>query len=299
MRENTIWLADHDWLESLQWRLGAIIKAHGLPTQAQVEEAAREMATKSLRRASGNIAVVPIHGVIEQKSSLYSMFFGGFSTDWGEQAIQQLASDRSVSAIVLDVDSPGGTSYGVEELSNVIHAARDRKPIHAVANSMAASAAYWLATSASSLSVTPGGDVGSVGVYAMHVDFSKALENDGIKVSVVKAGKYKAELNSYEPLSDGARDNLQEMVDATYGRFVGALARNRGVSRQEVREKYGQGRVLSSEKALAAGMVDRVASLSEVLGRLTGSSSEGTKAAQEMRRLRHEQRKRLAALLQG
>jgi ClpP class serine protease len=124
--------------------------------------------------------------------------------------------------------------------------------------------------------------------------YTAALEAEGVKVSVIKAGKFKAEGNPYEPLAAEARDHLQELVDSTYSAFVKGVARNRGVSVGEVREKYGQGRVLPAAQALAAGMVDRVASLSAVLEKLAGpgGGAAAKQASAELLRLRHEQRKR-------
>src|SRR5690606_18611702 len=146
-----------------------------------------------------------------------------------------------------------------------------------MANSMAASAAYWIASAADQVIVTPSGDVGSVGVYTMHVDYSEALANEGIKVNIVKAGKYKAELSPYHPLSDEGRDFLQEQVDDTYSRLVKTLARNRDVSVQTVRNDFGQGRIVPAAKAVEAKMADRIMTFSELLNKLTAGGSKGDK----------------------
>jgi signal peptide peptidase SppA len=186
--------------------------------------------------------------------------------------------------------------YGVEELSDKIFAARDRKPIYSIADSMACSAAYWLATSAQTVCCTPGGDVGSVGVYCLHIDESEMLKGLGVKVSWIHAGKYKVEGNSAEPLDDEARANLQASVDETYGKFIDALSRNRhDVSKADVRANFGQGRVMSAAKALGAKMIDRIDTFENLMAKLTGSGGQGSAsraASVEMQRMRHAARER-------
>jgi ClpP class serine protease len=96
------------------------------------------------------------------------------------------------------------------------------------------------------------------------------VENEGVKVSLVSAGKYKTEGNPFEPLTDEAREAIQEMVDDYYSMFINAVARNRGVSASDVRGGFGEGRVVSADKAVALGMVDRVGSFSEVISEQAG-----------------------------
>ena len=159
---------------------------------------------------------------------------------------------------------------------------------------MAASAAYWIATAAETVVCTPGGDVGSVGVYAIHVDESRALDAEGLTVSLVKAGKYKAELAPFAPLSTEGRGHLQDLLDLTYGKFTKALSRNRSVSQSVVRDDYGQGRIVPADRALAAGMIDRVMSADQLMAKLTGGSEGGRQASVEVLRLRHQRAKETA-----
>lgn len=262
---------------------------------------------------AGRVGTIPVYGPIGQRLTAEVLKCGGTSCEEISAALDALLADKTVEAIVLDVDSPGGSSYGVEELSDKIYESRAQKPIYAIANSMACSAAYWIASAAGQVLATVGGDVGSVGCYVMHCDQSGHDEQMGLRVTFVSAGKYKVEANPHEPLSDEAAAYLQEQVDYTAGRFVEALARNRGVSPAEVAERFGQGRVLNAEGALAAGMVDRVLSFDDLLRKLTGGGPEGgpmqsrrtgkvsaqADAEQQMRRLRHEHEKRKQAILSG
>ncbi len=229
----------------------------------------------------GSIGVLPLTGPITQRGGgLMQMFFGGTSTDAFGAAFDSMMADDSVGAILMDVDSPGGGVYGVDELGTKIREARGTKPIVAVANSMAASAAYWLAAQADQLFVTPGGDVGSVGVYMLHADFSEALAMDGVKPTFISAGKHKVEGNQFEPLSDEAREQFQTEVDRYYDMFVGAVAKGRGATASAVKRDFGQGRLVGAKDAVAAGMADGVASFDEVLmGMLAKQKGRGRSAA--------------------
>ncbi len=183
--------------------------------------------------------------------------------------LQELVADPNVAQIVLDIDSPGGGVEGITEFANQLFQARKHKPIVAVANSLAASAAYWIASQASEIVVTPSGVVGSIGVIAIHQDLSKALEKQGIKPTLITAGKHKGEGNPFEPLSEEAEANIQKRVDDFFSMFVKDVARGRGVKASEVRSGFGQGGVVGAQEAVDLGMADRIASLDDTLMRLT------------------------------
>jgi signal peptide peptidase SppA len=158
--------------------------------------------------------------------------------------------------------------YGVAELASEIVKARAQKPVVAVANSLAASAAYWIGCAASEFYVTPGGEVGSIGVWQAHFDYSKALEEEGVKTTLVSAGKFKVEGNPYVPLDPQAQAFMQSRVDDYYNAFIQAVAVGRGVSVDDVRNGMGEGRVLGADAALAQRMVDGIASFDDVLARM-------------------------------
>lgn len=219
----------------------------------------------------GAVQVLPVRGTIAQRMNMMSDFSGGTSTEKLGKQLRDAAADSSIAAIVLDVDSPGGSVHGIEELGEEIRAAKAAKPVVAVANSMAASAAYWIASQASELVIAPGAEVGSIGVLAMHVDQSAFNETMGIKPTFVHAGQYKVEGNPHEPLGDDARGYLQAQVDEHYRRFVGAVAAGRGVSRETVLSEFGQGRMVMDHQAVKAGMADRVDTLRNTITRLSSA----------------------------
>lgn len=298
--DNTAWLLEPNWIRRSVAKLSKIPTcptARELVGERQRRlEVARNAAVAAVRGVKGKVGVIPIIGMIEQRFSGVMEKLGGTSVEEISASLDALLRDKAVDAIVLDVDSPGGTSYGVEELSDKIFAARERKRIYSISNSLMASAAYWIGSAASHVTASPGSDTGSVGVYAIHVDESKALEAEGLSIEFVQAGKYKTELASTGPLSEGAREYTQMQVDFTYEHFLGAVKRNRGTTLDDVRRNYGQGRTFNSEQALAAKMVDRVSTLEELLGGLFGNQSSNTAraATAHVLKLRHEHRKRLS-----
>ena len=237
--------------------------------QATIEAADPTAASRS---KAGAIAVLPLHGTISNRAGMMSDISGGTSCEQFTQWLRAALSDPQVKSIVMDIDSPGGTVTGVQELADEIYQARQQKPVIAVANGMAASAAYYLGSQASEMVVTPSGEVGSIGVFAAHEDVSKALENVGVKTTFISAGKYKTEGNSYEPLSSEARDAMQSKVDAYYQQFVNSVARGRNTSSAQVESDMGQGRMVMAGPAKRAGMVDRVATMDQTLKRLGARS---------------------------
>jgi len=218
-------------------------------------------------RSGLGIAVLPLYGVITQRGNMVDNISGPgcTSTEQFSAALRQLLADTSVGQILIDIDSPGGSVYGVAELAEEIFQARSQKPIIAIANSLAASAAYWIGCSASEFYVTPGGEVGSIGVWQAHQDFSKAFDDAGIKTTLISSGTYKVEGNPYGPLDPEAQAFMQSRVEDYYQAFAQSVAKGRNVSVSDVISGMGQGRVLGADAAMKQGMVDSVASFDQVL----------------------------------
>ncbi len=231
-------------------------------------------------RTAPGVAVIPIVGVLSQRMELLKdVSSSGMSPDMVGRNIQRAVNDPSVAAIVLDIDSPGGTVYGLQELGDQIRAARNIKPIVAVANSVAASAAYWIGSQAQEFVVTPSGQVGSIGVLAMHENIQQALKNAGVEVNLLHYGKYKIEGNSFEPLGTEARAQLQSDINAYGSMFTRAVARGRNVSVDKVRSEFGQGRMVMAADAARRGMVDGVETLDSVISRLGRPAHRASTAA--------------------
>ena len=171
--------------------------------------------------------------------------------------LRRALADPNVRVIDLVTDSPGGAVLGLPETAAAIRDANRVKPVRAFVPGIAASAAYWLASQASTITLTPSGQVGSVGVLDIHADITKSLENQGVKLTAITAGPHKAERAPFTPLSDDARASMQSGVDLWYGEFLRDVRRGRG-ARVAANSLLGGGRMLSASEALAAGMVDFV-----------------------------------------
>lgn len=208
------------------------------------------------------IGVLPIVGVIAQR---VGDWYGDTYTDRLAERFDELVGSEKVAAVVLDFDTPGGIVSGTPEFAERIFQARATKPIVTVANSFMASAGYWTGAAAGEVVMTPSAEAGSIGVFSAHVDFSKAFEDAGVKVTYVHAGKYKVEGNPHEPLGQEARDEMQRAIDYYYGMFTSAVGRYRGMTPRQVKSDLGDGRLMRAKQAVEAGMADRIATLGEVI----------------------------------
>ncbi len=230
---------------------------------------------------SGSIGVLPLYGVLFPRASLFTQMSGGTSMQQWAADFQALLEDPNVSSILIDVHSPGGSTFLVTETAARIRAARGQKPIVAIANTMCASGAYHLASQADEVVASPSALVGSIGAYVLHEDWSKFYEAVGVDPTHIFAGKFKVEGNDTEPLSDEARSHFQEIVDDVYGKFVADVAKGRGVRVADVRNGFGQGRVLPAALAVEFGLADRVDTLEGTLARLSKGAVTPTKARSE------------------
>ena len=233
----------------------------------------------NVSNSGGGIAVLPLYGIVTQRGNMVDDVSGPGSTSTQQFAssLREALADESVSQILIDIDSPGGSVYGVAELADEIASAQGQKPVIAIANSLAASAAYWIGCAASEFYVTPGGEVGSIGVWQAHQDYSRAMDEAGVKTTLISAGKFKVEGNPYAPLSEEAHGFMQSRVDDYYVAFTKAVAKGRGVPIAQVREGMGQGRVLGADAALTHQMVDGVATLDDVISKMRRAGKAQTK----------------------
>lgn len=229
-----------------------------------IEDAINRRATK-FKNVKGKVVTVPLNGYISHRPSIYSALGMETSSETFAGWIEDLANNPSVGAIVLDIDSPGGTVSGLTGISDKIYSLRGRKPIIAVVNDLMASAAYFIGSAADEIVANPDSLTGSIGTIGIHLDWSSALEQQGVKATIIKAGKYKGEGSPYEPLSDEAKVDWQAMIDQYYESFVSAVAKNRGIAASKVKSDFGQGRVFKAQKAKEVGMIDRIATMEQVL----------------------------------
>lgn len=223
--------------------------------------------------SDNGVAFIPVWGTLINRFGWACPFLTGYN--YVSNALSSALADSRVKGILFDVDSYGGEAQGCMEVGDEIFAARNEKPIVAVANSNALSAGYAIASSASRLTTMQSGRAGSVGVLLVHVDISGYLEKSGTKITILREGEHKADGNSYEPLSKDVRKDLQAMLGKCMDRFVALVSRNRGMSAESVRET--EARVYEGAEALDVGFIDAVespmASVTAFFNELSGSNS--------------------------
>lgn len=200
------------------------------------------------------VAIIPIHGLLLNRMS----WSCSYATGYNFIRSQRLAAvaDDDVKLIVYDVNSPGGLASGCAELAREMYDGRSEKPSLAVVDARCYSAAYFLASAADRIVVTPSGGVGSIGCVAMHVDYSDMLSADGIKITFIIAGDEKVDGNPYERLSRRARASIQRDVDYHRGLFVEAVARHRDTTEDEI--VATEARCYLPPEALDLGLIDAV-----------------------------------------
>lgn len=249
------------WASGVKLSSQEITAAVGAAPQVAADR--RAMAAQT---GGGSVAVLPVYGVLTHRAHAKSISTPMTSTEELSAQIRNAVADPGISSIVLDVDSPGGSVFGVQEVADTIFSLRGKKPIVGVANAQAASGAYWILSQADEVVVTPSGAVGSIGAFMVHEDRSEKYVKDGVKRTYVSAGKYKVEGNDTGPLEGDSLAYAQSMVDNFYSAFVRAVAKGRGVSVEAARgPDFGEGRMVLARQAVAGGMANRVATLDEVI----------------------------------
>lgn len=238
--------------------------------------------------SGGSIAVIAIRGTIVQRADQLPLCEGGTATEDISLALRMSMADSTVGQIILHQHSPGGSVYGVEELGDEIREMRKDKPIIGFVSSLSASACYWIGAQCSELYITPGGEAGSIGVWSAHQNIKAYLENLGVDIRLISAGKFKVEGHPYDVLGDEAASFMQSRVDDYYAAFTNAVSKGRGVPVGQVRDGMGQGRVLGAQAALAEKMVDGVMTFDELVRKMqrdAKASSRPNRAAARAREI--------------
>lgn len=250
-------------------QLAAIDPAVAIELSAMTDCLARSIAREqaaavatSVPTQPSKIALISVSGPLTPRGSWFGSSLSGIAAQ-----VARAAGDPDVAAIILDIDSPGGTVAGTAEAAAAVADAATKKPVCACVNTLAASAAYWIASQASEIVMTPSADVGSIGAMVMHVDYGKALEDAGINVTMIRSEQSpkKNEAHPFGPLSDEAKANLQSRVNDAGADFIRAVASGRKVTQAKVKDEFGQGRMFGARDALARGMADRIGTLDQVI----------------------------------
>jgi signal peptide peptidase SppA len=213
------------------------------------------------------IAVIEITGSLAHRQMSVGESSGVLGYDWISTQLQAALASSAVRGIVLDIHSAGGEVSGAFTLGDDIFAARQVKPIVALADEMAFSAGYILASAADEVWLASDtAQVGSIGVVMVHMSFEQQLKNEGVKPTIIQAGDKKADGNPFQDLPDSVASDLQSRIDAVYDIFVGRVSRWRGLSESAVAAQ--QAGVFMGRDAVDAGLADGIAAPRDIFNAL-------------------------------
>lgn len=239
-----------------------------------------EARSESQYRVEG-LAVIPLHGIlVARRGQIDDACTELTSYEWARSQIATALADERVKEIVLDINSGGGHAVGCKELADYIYAKRSVKPITALVNFSAYSAAYFIASACSKVVVSETGGCGSVGVIMEHMEVSKWEEEVGLKFTTFYRGDRKKDGTPHEPLSDGAMAAINHRMDQAYDLFISSVARYRGLSVEQV--KATEATLYSGAEAVNNGLADELANPQDYLNGLAASVAKPPKPAQSI-----------------
>jgi len=209
------------------------------------------------------VGVLPLHGPSMKARSKY----GGYSTVDARRQLRAMAADDRVGAILLHIDSPGGHVAGTKELADDVAAVDAVKPVHAYLEDAGASAAYWIASQARTVTANAMAMVGSLGTFTVLYDLSKSAEMEGVQVHVVSTGERKGAAAPGTPVTDGDLVEAQRLVDGFDAFFRAAVRDGRELGAKEAGAIW-TGSVWLAGEAKGLGLVDRVETLDVAVERV-------------------------------
>jgi signal peptide peptidase SppA len=268
--ETETWAITEQGLAVIQGIVEERLAGHK-PTLAEVEARidGKTYGSPELLGQQGSIAVIGLYGTILNRAGGFDAISGASSPQKFARAVRAAADDPNVRELVIDIDSPGGTVSGTFTAADAVAYASARKPVTAVANEMAASAAYWIASQATRLVVPPSGVIGSISVISTHYDWSARFAMEGVKPTILRTGANKALGQREEAMSGPGLENRMRDMQKFHDQFVTAVARGRHRPPERVQAEWADGRIFIGQEAVDAGLADEVGTLAGILERLT------------------------------
>lgn len=205
----------------------------------------------------GDVGIIKIEGSLVPGEAGWMRYFGITGYADIKAAVLEGLADKGAKSLMIFSNSGGGSVAGVEDAESFIAQVAQHKPTSAYSE-FSASAAYWLTSAAGHITTSPTGVNGSLGVIRVVTEYSKAFEKDGITKTVMRAGRYKALGNPFEPLSEDGKAEIQSKLDDLYQIFIDVVARNRGTTAIIADQVMGQGREFLGKRGLEAGLVDSI-----------------------------------------
>lgn len=232
---------------------------------------------------NSGVAVIPIHGVIGKKMNMLSEISGGASTELIDRDIKAALNDPNVESIMLHIDSPGGTVDGTQNLTETVRNANQIKPVVSFIDGMMASAAYWIGSAAGEIvASSETSQIGSIGVRVEHIDASAADAAEGVKRTVIVAGKYKNIAGSESALTEDGKNYLQDQVDGIYEIMVNDISLNLNTNFDAVLENMADGRVFLAKEAQSRGMISRIANFDETIASMASKNIQSKQRDRKM-----------------
>lgn len=263
-----LWAGTEDSLNDLLARMQAVTPETVSMVEAKRaaydgEGESRDKRTSRLVQRVGTTGVVQIKGsLVNSDDAFWNEFFGLVGYGEIREAVLELALDPSVTSILLDIDSGGGQVNGMSDVAEVLATVDAKyKPVFAHTGGGMLSAAYYVGSTARQVTASSMAEVGSIGVLIVHKSVARALQQNGIDVTVIRAGEFKALGNPFEELSDTAKADLQKRCDYSYDLFLQHVAERRGVMKSYAKDTMGEGRVFIGQQAVDVGLVDALGSI--------------------------------------
>jgi len=215
----------------------------------------REITVEEGRHSAGNVAVIPVQGVIHSDEENE---WGTSMVDDITKALRAAAEDENIKAVVLAVDSPGGEVTASDIIYNEVLKTREKKPVVVSMSSLGASGAYYIACAANWIVANETTFTGSIGVIIQSLNYQQLFNKVGLDSVIFKSGKFKDMLNGARQMTPEEKTYIEGMVQQVYGRFLGIVADGRKLSADGLRNGLADGRILTGKDAAEAGLVDQL-----------------------------------------
>ena len=266
--ETVLWAGNDESFHNFLLALETVAKdAKGYVSENYVQPTNEPERSRLLTVVDG-VGIISVQGTLTNTDAWYNRYYNLVS--YGEiiEALHQAAADPAVVEVLMDAGSGGGAVSGCLDAVKAMEKIGKIKRITAFSSSLAASAMFWIIAPARERFVTATTLAGSVSVVARHVEYSKMMEEMGIKETVIRGGKFKQLANASEPLSEEALKMIQEQVDYTAKVFTESVAGYLGVSYEVMDAKMGQGREFIGQQGVDIGLVTGVSSLEDVFAKI-------------------------------
>jgi len=213
--------------------------------------------TKQSISYGDKVAIIPIYGEITMGDGTLSS--KGVTPTKLRKYFEQACEDSSIKAVVLEINSPGGSVVASEEIAELVKKCKKEKPVVAWLGDIATSGAYYVASSSSYIVADKASITGSIGVISIFPEYSGLLKKIGINVTIIKAGEYKDFASGFRPMREEEKEMMQSVIMEIYEEFIREIAENRNLSEEYIK-KLAEGKIYSGKQAKEFGLVDEVGS---------------------------------------